>query len=300
MVIQTVLDRFREGRRLNNSELNELLEAEPGLQDQVVASLSDRYLTRRSLRQLIEQVPGLRVDLGTRLLEQEPRVLDVLEVLQDVPELRELGLQAIRTGEFSPKQVLRVARRNPRLREAAIDAVLADDHTRERIVEVIQRLPGSEAMLLERLEALGLEQAELDALLAAVPELQNPAASERGPRSQEWRVPPTREPQPTREPVVSDLDGPDAGGRPGDVLPDQPPPSLPQAPPPAPAEPAPVASEEAPATDSGLLPGHERRAQSSEGAPAQDEVTPSGRPDPWRDTEPLPVDDIDRRWGRGR
>jgi hypothetical protein len=88
MVMQTVLDRFRQGRRLNNLELPELLEETPELHGQVVEHLRKRHLTRRAFRQMIERVPELRVELGQRLLAREPRILDLLEVIEDARRAR--------------------------------------------------------------------------------------------------------------------------------------------------------------------------------------------------------------------
>lgn len=113
MVIQTVLDRFLEGRRLNDLKLHELLLDSPDMHDRVVESLGERRVTRRGLRQMIARIPELRVEMGRRLLDREPRILDLLEVVRDVPELRELALNTVRTGEFRPTQILRVAPRHP-------------------------------------------------------------------------------------------------------------------------------------------------------------------------------------------
>ena len=300
MVISTVVGRFLSGRRLNGSELHELLEGSPELHGRVIESLSERFLTRRALRQLLERVPELRVDLGRRLLAQEPRVLDLLEVLQDVPELRELALEGMRTGEFSPTKVLRIARRNPRLREAAIDVVLSDEQTREQVLEVLRRLPGSESMVIRRLEALGMPERDLDALLAALPELQSPEGDGRGQRSQDWRSVPERDskpPVPSRSrtaPRASDQR--DATSQ---VSLRRPPPPLN-----VPRDEVVVVDTSqtaGPPVDDGEAGALVEAESEPTATEAVEPPTGSrGRPDPWRDTTRPAEDDVDRRWRRGR
>ncbi|MDA0351743.1 MAG: hypothetical protein O3A10_05990 [Chloroflexi bacterium] len=317
MVISTVLDRFLQGRRLNDEELHELLDTTPEMHDRVVTALEDRYLTRRALRGMIERIPALRVDLGRRLLAREPRTLDLLELIQDVPELRELALQALRGDGVSPVQMTRVARRNPRLREAVVNAVLSQERTVERISELVERMPGSEVLVVDRLRALGVSPAELESIVTAVPQLRPATAPGATARSvaAEWRskpdrrAAPVRDAQPTRTAPHRDAQPlrdaqPERRAQPQrDSQPDRPPRQSRRrgAAEDLTAEPIgddegfelvtePMPSGEAVSTEVSLPPPPAARGSRAHDAGG------GGRPDPWADTAAPPEDELDLRW----